>query len=87
MSVFAVIATKNPEEIGRKIASDHAGKFISIKDDAWLVDSSCMTRELSESLGIISGESGSGLVILLGNYSGRASADIWEWLNLHMSKE
>ena len=84
MPVYAVIATKNAEEIGRKIESDHAGNYFNVKDDSWLVDCKQTTRELAESLGIRSGDIGSGLVILLRNYSGRASAETWEWLEIHM---
>jgi hypothetical protein len=87
MPVFVVIATKNPQAIGEKIYADHPDSHLKIKDDVWLIDCKSTTRELAEALGMRSGVSGSGLVILMGNYSGRASADVWEWLNLHMSAD
>ena len=86
MPVYAVIATKNPEAIGRKIEADYPDSSIPIKTDAWFIDCRKTTRELAVSLGIRDGETGSGIVVLLGNYSGRAPEEIWEWLDVHTSE-
>jgi hypothetical protein len=86
MPVYAIIATKRPEDLGRKIETDYPDDFISVRDDVWLVDYDGTTQGLAAKLGIRSGESGSGLVIPVDTYSGRANADIWDWLKVHMSR-
>lgn len=85
MPVYAIIATRTPREIGRKIEAEHQGSYLAVRDDVWLVDYDGTTRGLAEALGIRKGETGSGLVLSIGNYSGRANADIWDWLKVHMS--
>lgn len=81
MRIFAVIATKNPPDIGRKIR-DELTNF-QIKDDVWLVAASGTTREFAEQLGIRGGETDSGLVCSIESYSGRLPKDAWEWLAVH----
>ena len=87
MSVYVVIAISKPEELGREIAARFDGAFFKLKGDTWLVDHKGTTPELADFLKIRSGESGSGLVLPVTNYNGRAPADLWEWLNVRMSEE
>jgi hypothetical protein len=83
MLLFAVIATRGHKTIASAIEAKHQGKFYPVKDDVWLVAYDGTTQSLAEDLGIRDGRNGSGLVIPVGNYSGRASADLWEWLKVN----
>lgn len=81
MSIFAVIATKGHQTVASAVEATYAGKFYALKNDTWLVASDGeTTAQIADKLGIRNGTKGSGLVIPVKNYSGRAPADLWEWL-------
>lgn len=63
------------------------GAFYPVRDDVWLVEYDGTTQQAADALGIRSGEVGSGLVVPVINYSGRGAMDMWEWLQLHLSRE
>ena len=51
---------------------------------AYFVSYDQTTSRLSEAIGYgDDGSVGSGVVIPVSNYSGYASADLWEWLEIH----
>lgn len=82
MSVFAVMSMGDgASTLEAKIASvvGEGSRFL-LRDDVWLVAYDGTTQLLAEKLGIRSGESQPGIVLLVSNFSGRASPDIWAWL-------
>jgi hypothetical protein len=91
MPIFVVIATKNASDVEARIdalASEPGraiDRFYPLRGDTWFVSYRGTTKELAEMLGIRQGETGSGVVVSIENYSGRASNDLWEWLKLNMS--
>lgn len=81
MPIYAVIATKGHKTIEAAIEAKFPGKFYALKDDTWFVASDGgTTAKIADELGIRDGRTGSGLVVPIRNYSGRAPADLWEWL-------
>jgi hypothetical protein len=84
MAVFVVIAFRNSEAVAQKVQEVADGKHYPLTQEAWLVAHEGTTQTLAQDLGIRGGESGSGLVLSVQNYSGRASPDVWEWFKLHM---
>lgn len=86
MSIFFVLSmaeqTVNLEAKIDAICDEHS-KF-GIKDGSWLLSFDGTTHLLAERLGIRAGETEPALVLLISNYSGRASPDIWEWLSTRM---
>lgn len=87
MQIFAVIAIKGPKTIETALESVAPDDFYALKDDVWLVAFEGTTQQLAEKLGIRDGKNGTGLVAPIGNYSGRASTDLWEWLKVHWPSE
>jgi len=80
--VFVVVATGNaPKVLAAIQAKNYA--YYTVKSDVWLVAFDGTTRELAESTGIRSGESGPGLTCLITGYSGRLPKEAWEWLGVH----
>jgi hypothetical protein len=85
MSVFVIVATRDPGKILEEIRQRELAHF-KVTADSWLVAAGGTTRELAESLGIRSGENGSGLVCRIEGYSGRLAKDAWEWLSIHEAR-
>lgn len=66
-----------------KAVSAYAAKCLAVKDDTWLATFDGTAREFAEKIGIRPGETGSGLVLSIGSFSGRAAPEIWEWLKVN----
>jgi hypothetical protein len=87
MTIFVVVAIKEADKISAAISGKIADSdSYKLTDDVWLVDFSGTARGLAEELGIRGGEAGTGIVFPTTNFSGRASRDIWEWLQAHMTE-
>ncbi len=84
MPVFFVVALANKDKLKAAIREADPDAF-ELKDDSWFMKYEGTARAVADKLGIISGASGNGVVVPVGNYSGRAPADLWEWLKLRIS--
>ena len=80
--IFTIVATRNASAI-RDAIKELGVQFIPIKEDSWILVYAGTTKELGDRLGIRGGETGSAMIFAVNNYSGRASADIWEWLKVN----
>lgn len=80
MSVFLVIAPPDNALLGPALESRFAGKFMRVWNGQWFISASGTPREICEHLGIADGPNGSGIVIAVASYWGRANADLWPWL-------
>jgi hypothetical protein len=85
MAIFLVRATREAPMVELRIKSVVPESHLAVTEDTWLIDYAGMTRELADLLGLLAADAanGAGLVVAVENYSGRASADVWEWLKLH----
>jgi hypothetical protein len=85
MAIFLVRATREAPTVAQRIQSVVPDSHLAVTEDTWLIDYNGMTRELADALGFLTAEArnGAGLVVAVENYSGRASADVWEWLKQH----
>lgn len=63
---------KAREVYGDAAVYPYAGGFFVVTDDP--------TSEVSTKVGIRDGAVGSGIVLRVTTYNGRAPADLWEWL-------
>jgi hypothetical protein len=81
--VFAVIVTRGAPRVKAEIEKLPDNSYYEIKDDTWFISYYGTSRKLAEQLGIRTGTNGSGVVLLMEAYSGRASSDLWEWLRAH----
>ena len=84
MPVFFVVALANKEKLKAAVHEADSDAF-ELKDDSWFLKYEGTARALAEKLGMISGATGNGVVVPVSNYSGRAPADVWEWLKLRIS--
>ncbi len=84
--MFTVIATKGAERVQQEIMKLPEDSFYELKPDTWLVAYSGTSRKLAEQLGIRGGENGSGIVVSVDGYAGRATGDFWEWVQTQWPK-
>ena len=85
MGIFLVTATDKQADVEASVRNNFPDAFYRVPNNtAWFVVFKGTTIELSEKLGLTSGGSGSGVVIPVNNYYGRASKDMWEWLASRM---
>jgi len=80
MSIFAVIAPTDNSKLGPVIETQFANKQIQVWAGQWLISTEGTTQQISETLGINGGINGSGIVLSIVSYWGRANPGIWEWL-------
>jgi len=83
MAVFAII----PTDAATKSTLDQRINSLIPKEDVlklplgqWFIAYKGTSKDLSNALGITKGEDTSGIVIAVASYWGRATNDIWEWL-------
>lgn len=86
MGMFIVVPQKSGETILEAIKRELPNDYYVLTSGESLVSFSGTTKELSDRLGITSGESGTGLVLSITNYYGRAPTDIWEWMKVKMER-
>jgi hypothetical protein len=88
MPAFIVVITKNINAVTTKIEEIAEENRYRLSSDVWLIDYDGTTRALAEKVGIRGNPYvGTGIVFPFSNYSGRAAADVWEWLGLHLKRE
>lgn len=86
MAMFIVVATKGAAQVQTRIVALGV-KHLRFKDDAWFVLFDGTPRELAERSGIRSGEAGTGIVAPITSYSGRASKEVWDWIEANWKAE
>jgi hypothetical protein len=82
MATFIIIPLPHGEHKLHKIIPEKMGKScFCLQNGDWLVSFEGTSRQLSDELGITEGDSGSGVVLNFSGYWGRASKDLWEWID------
>lgn len=54
-----------------------------LQNGDWLISYPGTSKQLSDDLGITDGSNGNAVILNFTGYWGRASNDIWEWINGH----
>ncbi|MEW6598038.1 MAG: hypothetical protein AB1429_11150 [Pseudomonadota bacterium] len=87
MPLFVVIAKRDPTAVREKVKEGFKDSFYELRSDTWIVDAPATSNEIADRVGI-RGEPnvGTGLVVSINGYSGRAENDLWEWLKVHWPK-
>ena len=81
MALFAVMVAKDHPNLVAKLQTSFPENHLKVANGQWIVSSLGTAKEVSDILGISEGEAGTtGIVCTIGNYFGRASSDIWEWM-------
>lgn len=87
MAIFLVVPTGNDAQaLTSAIHSQQANdsiKYLELPHGEFFISFKGTSQELSDLLKITDGTSGSAVIVLAGSYYGRASANIWEWVNAH----
>lgn len=81
MPLYFVTALTNHEKVlaaGKSVASE--GDLLEVAPDKFFVKFEGTSADLSEKLGFTEGVTGTGLVLLVSAYNGRAPKSIWEWV-------
>jgi hypothetical protein len=80
MSLFAIMAPAETPALLDSLQAQYPDNHLKVGPGQWLVPDSGTAADVSNRLGITSGTSGVGIVILIGGYYGRAANNIWEWM-------
>lgn len=88
MTLLVVIPTESStESLDKKITEMFGNLSYRLPRGEWLVAYGGTSKQLSDELGISSGEIGPGAVVLAFNgYWGRASTAVWEWIGSAQAK-
>jgi len=81
--LFVILAqTPTPDKLAAALSLKYPGNHIGLFPGQWLLVTGGKTaQEVSDDLGISTGETGSAVVIAgNGSYFGRGNPQIWEWL-------
>ena len=82
MAVFAVIQPQtpfNPSLEGKIKTYPH----LKVREGFWFVEAKTTAQDVSEQLGISSGETGAAIILKVSSYYGRAPTDVWDWIQAH----
>jgi hypothetical protein len=80
MALFAVLAPLDNAKIGPVLEETFAGNYQRVWNGQWFVSAQGTTKDICDQLGISDGTNGTGIVVAVASYWGRASADLWPWL-------
>jgi hypothetical protein len=80
MALFAIFAASDNPALIASLQTHFPENHLKVGTGQWLLAGSGTAAEISNTLGITTGTSGSGIVVLVGGYYGRASTNIWEWM-------
>ena len=81
MAIFAVLADKPSDELGRRIAALYPDDHYVVSANQWLISADTITQTLAENLDVRTGTYGRVLVLgATGSSSGWHAKSAWEWL-------
>ncbi len=80
--LFAVLGQTNLDQIDAAIKGKYPNDHLVLNPGQWLVVAGgTTTKEMSDLLGITTGETGNAIIIAgTGGYFGRGNPGVWEWL-------
>jgi hypothetical protein len=87
MGMFMLNPTNNAEALGKAVSEKLGNDAYQLPGaGAWLISYDGTAKELSDALGITDGSVGTGVIVTVGSYYGRAPTDIWEWMKVRMER-
>lgn len=84
-SVYLVAATSHANSVFEKAKEMYPGQIFDLSPDKFFVATDETSLDLAKKLGIHEGVTGSGIVLRVTTYNGRAPSALWEWLATKMS--
>lgn len=85
MNVFVILADTDEPKLVAAIAEHFKDNFLKVGPGQWFVAASGTSVDVSNTLGITTGATSTGIVLSINSYYGRASTNIWEWLKVKLS--
>lgn len=88
MAIFLIVPISNPTGVEQAITEQQKlGKldFTKLPSSGFFVSFSGTSQELSNLVGISEGTSGTGVVVAVSSYFGRAPTNIWDWVKSRWS--
>lgn len=87
MTVFAVLPISARDKLEKAIEAQMPEANKLLPNGSWLIAFDGTAVELSNKLGITpDGANGTGIVLAVASYYGRAPVDIWEWVKSRWEK-
>lgn len=88
MTLFAIIQQPgaNAERLSGAIAAAYPEAKYDLASGAWIVSDIATAKEISDKVGISEGTNGSGVVLEVASYFGRANPAIWSWMKSKLER-
>jgi hypothetical protein len=84
MANFVIIPLPSSNEVLDKLLPEKFGNdSFNLKNGSWLVSFQGTSKQLADDIGITEGNPCEGVVLNFSGYWGRATPDLWEWINEH----
>jgi hypothetical protein len=80
MSLFAIMAPVEHAALIASLQTHYPDNHLKVGPGQWLVAGAGTAVDVSNQLGITTGQSGLAIVCLIGGYYGRTANNIWEWM-------
>ena len=80
MALFAIMAPSEFPALAAQLQLHYPDNHLKVGPGQWLVAGVGTAIDVSNQLGITTGQSGLAIVCLIGGYFGRAPNNIWEWM-------
>ena len=88
MALFLITPIVEPAKVAASVKAIFAEDYYAIPTtNSLLVHYSGTTKELSDKIGLSSGENGTGVIVSFSSYYGRAPTDIWEWIKSRLERD
>jgi hypothetical protein len=86
MLVFAILSPSGDNPVlSTEIAKHFPNDSLKIGPGQWLVAGRQTAVEVSNTVGISGGQTGSAMVLSISAYWGRADNNVWEWMRVKLS--
>lgn len=83
MPVFFVTPLKNNDAVLARLKEVVAAEDVyELTEDKWFARFDGTSGQLSERIGLKDGSSGTGIILRVTSFNGRAPGDLWEWITL-----
>ena len=83
MATFVIIPTTGNTGINNTIPTRFGNASFQLPQGQWLVAYDGTSKQLSDELGISDCAEGGAVVLSFSGFWGRASNDVWEWIQMH----
>jgi hypothetical protein len=81
-SVFQINPSGTEGALSASVRTAFPDDHYEIAPGYWLVSSATSAKQVSDAVGISEGTHGTGIVIEVGSYFGRANPAIWSWIKV-----